>query len=110
MENAPWDTSVGNRFAFNGPDDHTGPLWIAALLGIIYTAGVLTLRIYIKRRVLGWDDYLIIASSVSISTLFLALCLLTNLRWSHFANILSYATPYILALGRQCEMSQMFNF
>ncbi|KAF2850850.1 hypothetical protein T440DRAFT_554651 [Plenodomus tracheiphilus IPT5] len=64
-KNLPWDTSVGNRFAHQGPDNHSGPLWIAAILGMIYMVAVLILRLYIKRRVLGYNDYLIIASSVA---------------------------------------------
>jgi len=59
-----WDTSVGNRFAYNSPEDHTGPLWIAALLGIVYVISALIVRVYVKRRILDWDDYLVMASSV----------------------------------------------
>jgi hypothetical protein len=61
----PWDTSAGNRFAHYSKDDHSATLWIATLLGMVYIVGILLLRIYIKRRVFGWDDYLIAASSVS---------------------------------------------
>jgi hypothetical protein len=60
----PWDTSVGNRFIHYSSDNHSAPLWIAALLGTVYVISVLLLRAYIKRRVFGWDDYLITASSV----------------------------------------------
>jgi hypothetical protein len=64
----PWDTSVGNRFAHYSSKNHSAPIWIAAIIGLIYTLGVLLLRAYIKRHVLGWDDYLITASSVSGSS------------------------------------------
>jgi hypothetical protein len=61
----PWDTSAGNRLSHYSPEDHSAPLWIASLLGMIYLIGVLLIRVYVKRRVMGWDDYLLIASSVS---------------------------------------------
>jgi hypothetical protein len=63
----PWDTSAGNRFAHYSSENHSAPLWIAALLGLIYMVGVLMIRAFIKRRVFGWDDYLITASSVCFS-------------------------------------------
>jgi hypothetical protein len=66
----PWDTSRGVRFARYTPDDHSASLWVAALLGMVYTVCVLMLRAYIKRRVFGWDDYLVTASSVSTSEMY----------------------------------------
>jgi hypothetical protein len=60
-----WDTSAGNRFAHYSSEDHGAPLWVAALLGMVYSLGVLLIRLYIKRRVFGWDDGLITASTVS---------------------------------------------
>lgn len=59
------DTSVGNRFAPYGPENHSAPLWITSLLGLIYAVGVLCVRLFIKRRVFGWDDSLIAAGTVS---------------------------------------------
>ncbi|KAF2035232.1 hypothetical protein EK21DRAFT_107356 [Setomelanomma holmii] len=61
----PWDTSVGNQLAHYSSEDHSAPLWAVAILGLIYVLGVLLLRAYIKRHVLGWDDYLITASSAA---------------------------------------------
>ncbi|KAH7064015.1 hypothetical protein BKA63DRAFT_176967 [Paraphoma chrysanthemicola] len=61
----PWDTSVGNRFAHYSSKNHSAPIWVAAILGLIDTLGVLLLRAYIKRHVFGWDDYLITASTVA---------------------------------------------
>ena len=60
----PWDTSVGNRFAHYSPEDHSATLWIAAALGLTYVLFVVLIRIYIKWRVFGWDDGLIVASTV----------------------------------------------
>lgn len=62
----PMDTSVGNRFAPYGPENHSAPLWICSILGLIYAFGVLLIRIFIKRRVFGWDDSLIVAATVSL--------------------------------------------
>jgi hypothetical protein len=61
----PWDTSVGNRFAHYSPEDHSAPLWIAAALSLIYVLGMLLVRTYLKWKVFGWDDILIILSTVS---------------------------------------------
>lgn len=60
----PWDTSVGNRFAHYSPEDHSATLWIAAALGLTYVLFVVLIRIYIKWRVFGWDDGLIVASTI----------------------------------------------
>lgn len=62
----PWDTSAGNRFVHYSSEDHAAPLWIASLLALIYSIGILSIRIYIKIHVFSWDDYLISASTVSI--------------------------------------------
>jgi hypothetical protein len=61
---APWDTSVGNRFAHYSPDNHSATVWIAAALTLTYGVGVLLVRIFIKWRVFGWDDGLIVVSTV----------------------------------------------
>lgn len=60
----PWDTSVGNRFAHYSSQDHSATLWIAAALALTYVAFVVLIRIFIKWRVFGWDDGLIVASTV----------------------------------------------
>lgn len=61
----PMDTSAGNRFAPYGPENHSAPLWITSILGLIYAIGVLSIRLFIKRRVFGWDDSMIVAGTVS---------------------------------------------
>lgn len=61
------DTTQGNRFAPYGPENHSAPLWIISLLGVVYSFGVLMIRIFIKRRVFGWDDSLIVVATVSSS-------------------------------------------
>ncbi|KAF1975933.1 hypothetical protein BU23DRAFT_456954 [Bimuria novae-zelandiae CBS 107.79] len=58
------DTSVGNRFSPYGPENHSAPLWITSILGLIYAVGVLVIRIFIKRRVFGWDDTLVVAATL----------------------------------------------
>ena len=62
----PWDTSVRNRLVHYSSEDHRAPLWIAALLALVYSFGILLIRTHIKWRVLSWDDYLILASTVSL--------------------------------------------
>lgn len=57
---------VDNGFRNYSPGNHSALLSVATLLGMVYIIDVLLLRVYIKRRVFGWDDYLIIASSVCI--------------------------------------------
>ncbi|KAF2441589.1 hypothetical protein P171DRAFT_446447 [Karstenula rhodostoma CBS 690.94] len=61
----PMDTSAGNRFAPYGPENHSAPLWITSILGLIYAIGVLLVRLFIKRRVFGWDDSLIVAGTLT---------------------------------------------
>ncbi|KAF2261346.1 hypothetical protein CC78DRAFT_521904 [Lojkania enalia] len=60
----PWDTSVGNRFAPYTPNNHSAVLWIVALLGLVYVVGVLLIRVWIKIKVLGFDDWFIAISTV----------------------------------------------
>ncbi|KAJ4294248.1 hypothetical protein N0V90_007938 [Kalmusia sp. IMI 367209] len=57
------DTSAGNRFAPYTTENHSAPLWIVSILGLIYAVGVLMIRVFIKRRVFGWDDSLIVAGT-----------------------------------------------
>lgn len=40
-------------------DDHSGYLWIATILGVIYTFVVALARFYVKFRILGTDDYIL---------------------------------------------------
>lgn len=48
------------------PDDHTGYLWIATILGVIYTFIVAAARLYVKFRVLGADDYILAFATVRL--------------------------------------------
>jgi hypothetical protein len=64
VSDRPWDTSVGNRLVHCSSQDHRAPLWIAVLLALVYSIGILLVRIYIKRRVFGLDDYAISTSTV----------------------------------------------
>ncbi|ORY09607.1 hypothetical protein BCR34DRAFT_589210 [Clohesyomyces aquaticus] len=52
-----------NRFAPYTDENHSATLWIASLLGLIYVVGVLVVRLFIKRRVFGFDDAFIIGST-----------------------------------------------
>jgi hypothetical protein len=61
----PWDTSVGNRLVRCFSENHRAPLSIAALLALMYSLGILFIKIHIKWRVVGWDDYLIPVSTVN---------------------------------------------
>ena len=64
LEVLPWDTSAGNRFAHYSPDDHSATLWIATALAFTYIVGMLLVRTFIKWRVFGWDDGLIVVATV----------------------------------------------
>lgn len=66
----PWDTSTGNRFAHYSSEDHSAPLWIAAILSFTYVLGMLLVRTFLKWRVFGWDDFLVVFSTVSVSQVF----------------------------------------
>lgn len=61
----PWDTAAGNRFAHYSTEDHSAPLWIAAFLSLTYVWAVLFIRIFLKWRIFGWDDFLVVISTVS---------------------------------------------
>ncbi|KZM28293.1 hypothetical protein ST47_g559 [Ascochyta rabiei] len=75
----PWDTSVGNRFAHYSSRDHGATVWIATALGLTYVVGVLLVRVFIKRRIFGWDDWLILTSTVLASSqIFLTFRALSN--------------------------------
>ena len=63
----PWDTTVGNRFAHYSSENHSATVWIAAALALTYVVGVLLIRVFIKWRVFGWDDGLIVVSTVCFS-------------------------------------------
>jgi len=64
----PWDTNTGNRFSHYSPVNHSATVWIATALALTYVLGVLLVRIFIKWRVLGWDDGLVIIGTVRDTT------------------------------------------
>lgn len=59
-----WDTTTGNRFSHYSPEDHSATVWIAAALTVTYVVGVLLVRVLVKWRMLGWDDGLLVISTV----------------------------------------------
>lgn len=60
-------------------DDHAGYLWIITILGAIYTIIVALVRVYVKYRVVGIDDYLLGIATVSIWSTFT----LDLINWSY---------------------------
>lgn len=58
-------TTSGNRFAPITSDNHSGSLWIASILCLIYGVLTLTLRGHIKFRIYGLDDWLIAVATVT---------------------------------------------
>lgn len=53
------------RFSPITTTDHAGLLWIAAILGLIYTSLVLLARAYIKRKMYGSDDALVAVATAA---------------------------------------------
>ncbi|KND89969.1 hypothetical protein TOPH_05326 [Tolypocladium ophioglossoides CBS 100239] len=51
-------------FAPISPDDHRGLLWIAAILSLIFVLLTLSARLYVRKHMLGRDDYASIAAVV----------------------------------------------
>ncbi|KAM4061736.1 restless-like transposase [Hirsutella rhossiliensis] len=51
-------------FAPISPDDHRGLLWIAAILSLIFVLLTFSARLYVRKRMLGRDDYASIAAVV----------------------------------------------
>lgn len=49
-------------------NDHAGYLWIATILGIIYSSFSGLVRARIKKGIYGADDYLIGLATVSMTT------------------------------------------
>lgn len=49
-------------FAVITPDDRRGVLWIAAVLSFIFVLLTLGARVYVRKHMLGWDDYASIAA------------------------------------------------
>ncbi|KAJ8115717.1 hypothetical protein OPT61_g2695 [Boeremia exigua] len=60
----PWDTSVGNRFAYYSDVDHSATIWVATALSLTYMLGVLLIRTIIKWRVFGYDDGLAVVGTL----------------------------------------------
>ena len=51
-------------FAAVTDDDHRGILWIAAILSLIFTLLTLSARLYVRKHMLGRDDYAVVAAVV----------------------------------------------
>lgn len=59
--------SSSPAFAEITDTDHRGSLWIAAILSLIYVLLTLTARLYVRKHMLGPDDYAcIIAVAIAI--------------------------------------------
>jgi hypothetical protein len=64
-----------NRFSPITPDNHAGPVWITALLCLIYSVVTFALRGHLRWKMWGLDDYLALVATVSRA---LCLCELGN--------------------------------
>ncbi|KXJ94953.1 hypothetical protein Micbo1qcDRAFT_216590 [Microdochium bolleyi] len=54
----------GDRFSPIYPDDHAGYIWIVGITALIYSLTATIVRVFIKARLFGTDDYLLVASTV----------------------------------------------
>lgn len=57
-------TANENRFSPITPDDQAGSVWITALLCLIYSVLVLIVRVILRRKVFGPDDWLVGGATV----------------------------------------------
>lgn len=57
-------TVNGNRFSPITPDDQAGSVWITTLLCLIYSVLVLVVRVNLRRKVFGPDDWLVAGATV----------------------------------------------
>jgi len=57
-------TANENRFSPITPDDQAGSVWITALLCLIYSVLVLIVRVNLRRKVFGPDDWLVAGATV----------------------------------------------
>jgi len=53
-----------NRFSPITPDDQAGSVWITSLLCLIYSVLVLVVRVNLRRKVFGPDDWLVAGATV----------------------------------------------
>jgi hypothetical protein len=54
----------GNRFSPITPNDHAGSIWIASILCFVYTLITILTRAYLKQKMYGVDDFLILGATV----------------------------------------------
>jgi hypothetical protein len=57
-------TATSPAFAAITPDDRRGLLWIAAILSFIFVVLTLSARLYVRKHMLGRDDYASIAAVI----------------------------------------------
>lgn len=63
MDTPPPASDGATRFSPVTATDHAGVLWIAAILGLVYTSLALLARAWIKRKMYGADDALVAAAT-----------------------------------------------
>lgn len=90
ITSVPWDTSLGNRLAHYSAEDHSAPLWIAALLSFTYMLGMLFVRAFLKWRVFGWDNSAMVLSTVSPKSLYQFRIVLTRQVLASLQSILIF--------------------
>ncbi|KAF2843581.1 hypothetical protein M501DRAFT_1006112 [Patellaria atrata CBS 101060] len=61
MDPLPGET--GHRFALVTDENHSGYLWIASILCLVYSALVLIVRLHIKWNLYGFDDLLVLIAT-----------------------------------------------
>ncbi|KAJ1332068.1 cadherin EGF LAG seven-pass G-type receptor 1 [Microdochium nivale] len=54
----------GDRFSPVSSDDHAGYIWIVSIVALVYSLTATIVRVFIKARLFGTDDYLLVASTV----------------------------------------------
>ncbi|KAH7030602.1 uncharacterized protein B0I36DRAFT_322101 [Microdochium trichocladiopsis] len=53
-----------SRFSPIYEDDHAGYIWIVGIIALIYSLSATIARVFVKFRLFGTDDYLLVASTV----------------------------------------------
>lgn len=59
--------SEGHRFAPISPDNHSGSIWIATLLCLVYSFLTISTRAWLRQKMYSVDDLLLVLALVCLN-------------------------------------------
>lgn len=94
----------GTRFAPITSNDQAGSIWISAILCLVYSVLVVAVRVHLRRKIYGMDDYLILAATVRSPASAYPGCKLIFIEFGHLAEAIAIFVGLKHGVGRTVSL------